>query len=85
MSKIKGVLLSLFAVAVLSSNGLAQTPTPQPNTGKTSATTANPELQRQLAPQSRAQKKQRRASCEKQFSQQKKVSRFRFMRSCLKA
>ena len=85
MPKIKATLLSLVAIFALSSSGLAQTPTPPPNTGKTSATTANPELQKQLAPSQRAQKKQRRASCEKQFSQQKKLSRFRFMRNCLKA
>jgi hypothetical protein len=58
--------------------------TPPPNTGPTSATTANPELQRQLAPSQRAMKKQRRTACEKQFAQQRRLSHYRFMRKCLK-
>jgi hypothetical protein len=57
---------------------------PPPNTGPASATTANPELQRQLAPSRRAVKKQRRAACEKQLAQQHRLNRYRFMRQCLK-
>jgi hypothetical protein len=29
-------------------------------------------------------KKQRRATCEKQFAQQRRLSHYRFMRQCLK-
>jgi hypothetical protein len=65
----------------------AQKPTPPPNTGRTSATTANPELQKQLAPERRAMKRQRRDECERE-AKQKKLGlgkRWRFMRRCLKS
>jgi hypothetical protein len=77
-------LATLFA----GGNAFAQT-TPQqsaPNTSPGSATTANPELQRQLAPQRRAMKRQKRAACEQEAAQNKLhlVKRWRFVRQCLK-
>lgn len=78
----------LLAAAVLSAALLSTVPsnaqTPQPNTGPTSATTVNPEIQRQLSPSKRAMRKQRRADCEKQFAQQQRLGHYRFMRQCLK-
>jgi outer membrane murein-binding lipoprotein Lpp len=80
--------LKLLAAAVLSTALLSSAPsnaqTPQPNTGPTSATTVNPEMQKQLSPSKRAMRKQNRAACEKQFAQQQRLGHYRFMRQCLK-
>jgi len=64
----------------------AQKPVPPPNTGRTSATTANPELQKQLAPERRAMKRQRRTECEKEANQHnlRLGKHWSFMRRCLK-
>jgi hypothetical protein len=78
----------LFAAAVLSAALWSISPsnaqTPQPNTGPTSATTSNREIQQQLSPSKRAMRKQRRADCEKQFTEQRRLGHYRFMRQCLK-
>jgi len=86
MLKGNPIVLAVAAIALLSTVALAQSPTPPPNTGPTSATTANPQLIKQLAPQRRAQKKQKRTNCERQANQQKLKlgKRIGFMRSCLK-
>jgi hypothetical protein len=77
-------LAAAVLIMALVSTAPSGAQTPSPNTGPTSATTANPELQRQLTPSRRAMKKQRRATCEKQFAQQRRLSHYRFMRQCLK-
>jgi hypothetical protein len=77
--------LTLAALmVVLYSIAPSSAQTPPPNTGPTSATTSNPELQRQLAPSRRATKKQRIAACEMKLTQQRTLSRYRFMRQCLR-
>jgi hypothetical protein len=80
----KQLATAVLAMALCGTAPSGAQTTPPPNTGPTSATTANPELQRQLAPSQRAMKKQRRAACEKQFAQQRRLSHYRFMRKCLK-
>jgi hypothetical protein len=87
MSSARTIIIAV-AVASIFATGIAaaQTATTKqapPNTTSTSATTANPELQRQLAPKRRAMKKQRRTECERKVSHSK-MSRARFMRQCLK-
>jgi hypothetical protein len=77
-------LAAAVLIMALVSTAPSGAQTPPPNTGPTSATTANPELQRQLTPSRRAMKKQHRATCEKQFAQQRRLSHYRFMRQCLK-
>jgi len=81
---VKQLAAAVLAMALVSTAPSGAQTTPPPNTGPTSATTANPELQRQLTPSRRAMKKQRRATCEKQFAQQRRLSHYRFMRQCLK-
>jgi len=86
---IRNVALGLMLAALFASgNAFAQTTSQQsaPNTSPRSATTANPELQRQLAPQRRAMKRQKRAACEQEAAQKKLhlVKRWRFIRQCLK-
>jgi len=80
----KQLAAAVLTMALFSTAPSGAQTTPPPNTGPTSATTANPELQRQLTPSRRAMKKQRRATCEKQFAQQRRLSHYRFMRQCLK-
>jgi hypothetical protein len=75
---------AVILTAALYSIAPSSAQTPPPNTGPTSATTANPELQRQLTPSRRAMKKQRRADCEKQFAQERRHNHYSFMRQCLK-
>jgi hypothetical protein len=90
MPQFKTALLAAVLTSVIAGGATlaqpAQKPTPPPNTGRTSATTANPELQKQLAPERRAMKRQRRDECEKEAKQQKLTlaKRWRFMRRCLK-
>ena len=90
MPQFKTALLAAVLTSVIAGGTTlaqpAQKPTPPPNTGRTSATTANPELQKQLAPERRAMKRQRRDECEKEAKQQKLplTQRWRFMRRCLK-
>jgi hypothetical protein len=81
MVQARATMLSLALILSLASSGLAQSTPPPPNTGPTSATTANPELERQLSPQRLAKKKQKRR--EKQVKQQNSVTRLKFMRNCL--
>jgi hypothetical protein len=59
---------------------------PAPNTTPGAATTANPELQRQLTPSSAAARRQKRADCNAQADQQKLHfgKRQRFVRQCMK-
>ena len=78
------IALSAF---ILAGPAVAQTATPQPNTTPSSAITANPEMQKQLSPSRRAMRKQQRTQCEKQAADRKLhlATRWRFMRSCLKA
>jgi hypothetical protein len=77
---IAGALMSLMAL------GVANAQQPAPNTSPMSATTANPKLQRQLSAERRALNKQKRASCERQASEQKlrAGNRWRFVRQCLR-
>ena len=77
-------LAALFAGGNAFAQVKPQQPAPDPSPA--SATTANPKLQRQLAPQRRAMKKQRRAACEQEAAQKKLhlVKRWRFIRQCLK-
>ena len=89
MSPLKTTLLVALTTSFLAGTTLAQPaqkPTPPPNTSRSSATTANPELQKQLAPERRAMKRQRRDDCERQATQQKLrlAKRWRFIRQCLK-
>ena len=77
-------LVAAVLSAALYGTAPSSAQTPPPNSGPTSATTANPELQRQLSPSRRAMKKQRRAACEKQAAQPHRLSHYRFMRQCLK-
>ena len=87
MSSIRTIFAAVAVISICATGiAMAQTTTtkpPPPNTSSTSATTANPELQRQLSPQRRASKKQRRADCERQAAHSK-LSRWQFMRQCLK-
>lgn len=80
------LLVVATAGLVVCGPALAQQ-TPPPNSGPNSATTANPELQKQLAPNRRATKKQRRDTCERQAKdkQLQFAKRYRFMRECLKS
>lgn len=77
---IAGALVSLMTL------GAANAQQPAPNTSPTAATTANPKLQRQLSAERRALNKQKRASCERQASEQKLRAgkRWRFIRQCLR-
>jgi len=90
MSQLKTTLLAAATISLIAGGATfaqpAQKPTPPPNTGRTSATTANPELQKQLAPERRAMKRQRRTECEKEAKQQNLHvgKRWSFMRRCLK-
>jgi len=77
-------VLAAAIMTVLVGTAPLSAQTPPPNSGPTSATTANPELQRQLTPSRRAMKKQQRANCEKQYAEQRRLSRYRFMRQCLR-
>jgi hypothetical protein len=86
MSSLRAVLAAMAVTLFFTTGAVAQTratKTAPPNTSPTSATTANPQLQRQLSPQQRTSKKQRRANCERQAAQSN-MSRLRFMRQCLK-
>ena len=87
MSRSRLILVAVALAALASADtATAQTATrrpPPPNTGPTSATTEYPALQRQLSPQRRAMKKQKRANCERQAARSKQSYR-RFMRQCLK-
>jgi hypothetical protein len=73
----------IFAFALLAP---AQAQAPAPNTTPGGATTANPELQRQLTPSSAAARRQKRADCNAQADQQKLRfgKRQRFVRQCMK-
>jgi hypothetical protein len=64
----------------------AEKKTPPPNSGPTSATTVNPELQKQLAPNRRSAKKARRDTCEREATDKQLhfAKRYRFMRQCMK-
>jgi hypothetical protein len=79
----------LLAIAVSVGTAGAQmdaTKQPPPNTSPTSATTANLQLQRQLAPPRRAVKIQKRKSCEREAATKRLhlVKRWRFMRQCMR-
>ena len=76
MSKIRTVLIAI-ALATVASGAVAQTATrpPAPNTTPTSAVTGNRELQRQLAPQRREMKKQKRAAAKRQAETRAVASR----------
>lgn len=78
------IAFAAFASADIATAQTANRRPPPPNTGPTSATTEYPALQRQLAPQRRAAKKQKRAECERQAARSKE-NRRRFMRRCLKS
>ena len=85
------IVLSAWIVAsvVTAETASAQTDAakpPPPNSSATSATTVNPQLQRQLAAPRRAVKIQKRKSCEREAAARKLhlVKRWRFIRQCMR-
>jgi hypothetical protein len=79
--------LSLSAAIVLSAMIMpVYGQTPAPNTAPNAATTANPELQKQLVPSSPVARRKKWADCNAQADQQKLhfAKRKRFVRQCMK-
>jgi len=74
------------ALASLIAGDAANAQQPAPNTSPSAATTANPKMQRQLSAERRSLNKAKRASCDRQASEQKLrgTKRWRFVRTCLK-
>jgi hypothetical protein len=87
MARFKIALLVAASAGLIICGPAVAQQTPPPNSSPTSATTANPELQKQLAPNRRAMKKQRRDTCEREAKDKKLhfAKRYRFMRQCLKS